>query len=152
MSENRDLRVGPPRRWSVELEGVAWLPRLIDKARAVSGGTLGAYLYGQSPTDSGLLKTLGIGYRSFADLVAHAPDDSGVAAALIARDPEAIARAQAWSADLRRNHKAFLWAMDCDDGYHPGLTWAKRPINTLTNAFTALVKRVIPGPVIPPKP
>jgi len=152
MSENRDLRVGPPRRWSVELDGVAWLPRLIDKARAASAGTLGGYLYGQSPTDSGLLKTLGIGYRGFAELVAQAPDDAGVLAALTARDPEAIARAVVWTADLRRNHKAFLWAMDADDGYNPAVAWAKRPVNVLTNAFTALVKRVIPGPVIPPKP
>jgi hypothetical protein len=152
MTENRDLRVGPPRRWSVELDGVAWLPRLIDKARAASTGALGGYLYGQSPTDSGLLKTLGIGYRSFAELVSRAPDDRMVAALLTARDPEAMTRARAWSEDLRRNHKAFLWAMDVDDGYRPGAAWAKRPVNTLTNAFTALVKRVIPGPEIRPKP
>jgi len=152
MSQNPDLRVDPPRRWSVELDGVAWLPRLIDKARAASNGTLGGYLYGQSPTDSGLLKTLGIGYRSFAELAARAPDDAAVAAALLARDPESIDRARAWSDDLRRNHKAFLWAMDLDDGYHPGTAWAKRPVNALTNAFTALVKRVVPGPVVPPKP
>ncbi|HEY8320532.1 MAG TPA: DUF5069 domain-containing protein [Candidatus Baltobacteraceae bacterium] len=152
MSPNPDLRVDPPRRWSVELDGVAWLPRLIDKARAASSGTLGGYLYGQSPTDSGLLKTLGIGYRSFADLVSRAPDDAAVAAALLARDPESIARARAWSADLRRNHKAFLWTMDLDDGYHPGAAWVKGPVNVLSNAFTALVKRVVPGPVVPPKP
>jgi hypothetical protein len=152
MTQNRDLRTEPPRRWSVELDGVAWLPRLIDKARAATAGTLGGYLYGQSPTDSGLLKVLGLGYRSFAALVAEAPDDAGVAERLTARDPDAIARAQAWSRDLRQNHKAFLWAMDVDDGYLPGAAWAKRPVNALTNAFTALVKRVFPGPAVRPEP
>lgn len=152
MTQNRDLRTEPPRRWSVELDGVAWLPRLIDKARAATAGTLGGYLYGQSPTDSGLLKVLGIGYRSFAALVTEASDDAGVAERLTALDPGAIARAQAWSVDLRRDHKAFLWAMDVDDGYLPGAAWVKRPVNALTNAFTALVKRVFPGPVVRPKP
>ena len=150
MSQNRDLRTGPPRRWSDELDGVAWLPRLIDKARAATAGSLGGYLYGQSPTDSGLLKTLGIGYRAFAALVAEAPDDAGVAAALTARDPQTFDRARAWSEDLRRHHKAFLFVMDVDDGYLAGAAWVKRPANVLTNAFTALVKRVFPGPVVPP--
>lgn len=152
MTEIPDLRVAPPRRWSVELDGVAWLPRLIDKARAAPAGTLGGYLYGQSPTDSGLLKVLGIGYRSFAELVSRAPDDAGVAALLSARDIGTFERARAWSVDLRAKHKAFLWAMDLDDGYHPGAAWAKRPVNVATNAFTALVKRVFPVPVKPLQP
>jgi hypothetical protein len=150
MTEIPDLRLAPPRRWSVELDGVAWLPRLIDKARAAAAGSLGGYLYGQSPTDSGLLNVLGVGYRSFAALVAQAPDDAGVAALLAARDPQTFERARAWSLDLRKNHKAFLWAMDVDDGYNPGAAWAKRPINVLTNGFTSLVKRVFPGPTVPP--
>jgi len=34
----------------------------------------------------------------------------------------------------------------------PFVAWAKRPVNLLTKGFTALVKRIIPGPAIPPKP
>ena len=61
--EARDLTVVPPRRWSESLGGITWLPRLIDKARAALNGTLGSYLYGQSPMDRGLLKQLGLSHQ-----------------------------------------------------------------------------------------
>ncbi len=144
MTEIPDLRLAPPRRWNAELEGIAWLPRLIDKARAVNGGTLGDYLYGQSPTDTGLLRTLGVGYRSFAAMVAAAPDDAAVVAALGARDPEALERGRAFSAELVTHHKLFLFLMDVDDGYAPGYRWFKRPLNAATGAFTGVLKRVFP--------
>lgn len=152
MREFPDLRQGPPRRWSVELDGVAWLPRLIDKARAVRAGTLGAYLYGQSPTDAGLLRTLGLGHRAFLALVGEAPDDAAVAAALTARDPGAMDRARAWSADLRANHKLFLWVMDLDDGYLPGGRWITPVLNLGSGLFTAAIKRLVPVPTPEPLP
>lgn len=69
----RDLRHESPRRWNEQLDGVAWLPRFIDKARAALHGTLGAYLYGQSPVDRDFLHTLGISHRVFAEIVASTP-------------------------------------------------------------------------------
>ncbi|HTU82892.1 MAG TPA: DUF5069 domain-containing protein, partial [Candidatus Acidoferrales bacterium] len=85
-----DLRVGPPRRWSERLAGIYWLPRILDKARAAMAGTLGTYLYGQSPVDRALLRELGMSHRAFAALVHDAGDDEGVVAALQARDPGSL--------------------------------------------------------------
>jgi hypothetical protein len=115
--EAKDLRSGPPRRWSEQLGGIYWLPRLIDKARAAMAGTLGDYLYGQSPMDHGLLRELGLSHREFAVLVKNAGDDAGVLAALEARDPAALSRAKAWSEPLPREHKMFFFFIDIDDGY-----------------------------------
>ena len=80
--EAKDLALGPPRRWSESLGGILWLPRLIDKARAALNGTLGTYLYGQSPMDRGLLDQLGLSHRAFAVIVKNAADDDAVLAAL----------------------------------------------------------------------
>src|SRR5579884_4274192 len=70
-----DLRATPPRRWSDELDGIRWLPRMIDKARAAMKGTLGDYLYGQSPMDRSLLRALGLSYKDFTRIVREAGDD-----------------------------------------------------------------------------
>jgi hypothetical protein len=144
--ESKDLRVSPPRRWSDRLGGICWLPRIIDKARAGLNGTLGSYLYGQSPMDKGLLDQLGVSHREFAVIVKNAPDDDAVLAALTARDPEAVARTRAWSdAEFPARHKLFLKLMDIDDGYTGN---SKRFANALSNAFTALIKRVVPSRAI----
>ncbi|MDP9111911.1 MAG: DUF5069 domain-containing protein, partial [Candidatus Eremiobacteraeota bacterium] len=76
MSE--DLTAGPPRRWTRELDGIRWLPRLIDKTRAALAGTLGDYLYGQSPVDRALLRALGLGYRDFTAIVMQSANDDAV--------------------------------------------------------------------------
>lgn len=135
----------PPRRWSDQLGGIYWLPRLTDKARSALDGKLGGYLYGQSPMDKGLLAQLGLSHRDFAVIVKNAADDDAVLAALSARDPEALARARTWSDELPARHKAFLRLMDLDDGYVGN---ARRISNVFTNAFTALVKRVLPSHAI----
>ncbi len=145
--EARDLRMGPPRRWNESVAGICWLPRLVDKARAALAGTLGGYLFGQSPMDSGLLRRLGLSHTDFARIVHRAPDDAAVLAAIHERDPEALARARAWSdAELPHRHKMFLWIMDFDDGYL-GAPWTalKNVANAGSNAFTALVKRAMPS-------
>lgn len=88
----RDLRTEPPRRWNEELGGVAWLPRIIDKARAHRAGLLGSYLYGHSPYDDAFLGILGLTYAAFSELVAAAADDDAVLRALDARDPVRLER------------------------------------------------------------
>ena len=142
----KDLRAGPPRRWSDRVDGIRWMPRLIDKTRAALAGTLGDYLYGHSPVDRGLLRALGVRYREFSRIVNDAPDDAAVLAALQARSPKSVARARAWSARLPFTHSLFLLALDIDDGYL-GKPWLalKPPLNSCTNAFTRWLKRRFPS-------
>lgn len=144
-----DLRTGSPRRWSESIEGIVWLPRLIDKTRAAHAGTLGPYLFGQSPMDRGLLHSLGIGHTEFARIVARSADDDAVIAALGARDANALERARTWGARLKRKHAWFLFVLDVDDGYAGGFWNAvKLAVTPCANAFTWAVKRVWPSRAI----
>lgn len=139
----KDLRAGAPRRWSDRIDGIGWLPRLIDKTRAAFAGTLGTYLFGQSPIDRGLLRALDLSHRDFAEIVRHAPDDAAVLAALTARDAAAVERARAWSERLQRDYGVFLWVLDVDDGYRA--SWLRGPIMFGANAIAGTVKRVWPS-------
>lgn len=140
-----DLRREAPRRWSEEIDGVIWLPRLIDKTRASLRGTLGAYLYGQSPVDREMLHTLGLGHRVFAEIVAAAPDDRAVLDGLLRRDAFAMDRARRWSASARRRLGAFFYTLDLDDGYAPGMAWCKPIANPLSYGITWVLKRIFPN-------
>ncbi|HEY8313415.1 MAG TPA: DUF5069 domain-containing protein [Candidatus Baltobacteraceae bacterium] len=141
-----DLTAGPPRRWTEELGKIRWLPRLIDKTAAALAGTLGDYLYGQSPVDRGLLRAFGLRYGEFTKIVAGADDDAAVLEALQARVPAGVERARAWSAALPRTHGLFLFVLDLDDGYLGG-GWRvlKAPTNLVANAFTRWLKRRFPS-------
>ncbi len=142
----RDLRREPPRRWNTEIDGIAWMPRLIDKTRAALAGTLGPYLYGQSPIDREFLHSMGLSHRAFAEIVAAAPDDGSVFAAIAGRDPQAIDRARAWSSTLPQRHGSFLAVLDIDDGYTGGAASAIKPVmNALSFALTWTVKRLYPN-------
>lgn len=141
----RDLRREPPRRWNVQIDGVAWLPRLIDKTRASLNGTLGAYLYGQSPVDTEFLRTIGIGHRAFAQIVASAADDQGVVDGLLAHDAATMERGRRWTATAHRRWSAFFYVLDVDDGYAPGMSWIKPLANPLTYGITWLLKRIFPN-------
>ncbi len=105
-----------PRRWNGEVDGIRWLPRMIDKARMRKSGTLGAYLLGHSPVDRALLERMSLTTDQFATLaVAHA-DDAGVLAALRARgiDEERVRR---WSGRFETTWHAYIPVWDVDDGY-----------------------------------
>jgi hypothetical protein len=141
--EARDLRVSPPRRCSERLAGICWLPRLIDKARAALAGTLGTYLFGQSPMDRGLLRVLRLSHREFAVVVMNAPDDDAVLAALETRDPASLARARIWSENLPARHRLFFWLLDVDDGYR--VTRWRAPIAAAANAISRAAKRLWPS-------
>jgi hypothetical protein len=142
-----DLRCEAPRRWSEEIDGVIWLPRLIDKTRASLRGTLGAYLYGQSPIDTDFLHTLGLGHRAFAQIVAAAPDDRAVVDALRNRDASCIERGRRWTATVirTRSWRTFFYGLDLDDGYAPRMLWCKPLANPLTYGITWLMKRIFPN-------
>ncbi|MGB8266977.1 MAG: DUF5069 domain-containing protein [Candidatus Velthaea sp.] len=141
-----DLRTGPPRRWNVAVDGIVWLPRLIDKARAHQAGTLGSYLYGQSPIDDGLLARVGLSYPEFLRLATAAPSDAAVLAALEARVPGATERLQRWSRHLIAKRGAVLAVLDWDDGYIGGKTGqALRPVlKPVVDAAMGLLKGARP--------
>lgn len=144
--EVRDLKHGPPRRWNEELGGIKWLPRLIDKTRAARAGTLGKYLYGQSPVDRSFLHALGLGYRAFTKIVDNALTDDDVFRELHAQSPDGIERARAWSASVPRRFRWFMFVLDLDDGYLD--QWyckaLRGPTTFSANLISATVKRIWP--------
>lgn len=105
-----DLTQSFPRGPRERLAGIAMLPRTIDKARARIAGTLGEYFY-DCPMDKRLFETLGVSGEDFAALVARAPDDDAVVAALRARGPMP-------SGDALESHNAAIgsWSPSSDEG------------------------------------
>jgi hypothetical protein len=105
-----------PRRWSVEVDGIRWLPRLIDKARMNEQGRLGAYLLGHSPVDHAFMTEAGITTADIVDAVRGTSDDAAVLAALRARGwNEAAVRR--WSDRFPRTYRGFIPLWDLDEGY-----------------------------------
>jgi hypothetical protein len=115
--------MGPiPPRWNVEVDGIRWLPRMIEKARMRERGTLGAYLVGHSPVDAALLKRLTITTEAFVQLVTEQPDDISVLVALRRRgfDEPAVRR---WSETFPRDYALYITLWDLDEGYTPPKPW-----------------------------
>jgi len=143
-----DLRSGPPRRWTEAVGGVQWLPRFVDKARALRAGTLGPYLFGQSPIDAEFLKTAGLSYRRFMSIVdAHGADDAAVLAEIEAQRPGAVDRLRAWSETFAKRHRVFMTLLDLDDGYKK--TWYSETLRTLAGVaivppLVALLRKARP--------
>ena len=142
----RDLSKVPPRRWSEELGGIKWLPRLIDKTRATQDGTLGPYLFGQSPMDRSFLRAIGLRHRDLSRIVANSATDDDVFRAIFAQTPDGVERARIWSANLQRRHGWFLFILDLDDGYLDAWHWRvlRVPTTAAANLLTAVVKRIWP--------
>ena len=142
----KDLFHQAPRRWSDTLDGIRWLPRLIDKARAAAAGSLGDYLYGQSPVDRGLLHALALSHRAFAQIVAAAPDDAAVLATLKGGSSDDLAAARAWSDAFPRTHRVLSWVFDVDDGYLGG-PWKllKLPTNVASWVVANGAKKLWPS-------
>jgi hypothetical protein len=106
-----------PRRWNVELDGIRWLPRMIDKARMSEAGTLGTYLIGHSPIDRALLTRLGITTEQFIRIVASESNDAGVLAALRSQPGYDDARVRRWSDRFDRTYRILIRLWDVDEGY-----------------------------------
>jgi quercetin dioxygenase-like cupin family protein len=88
-----DLTAHAPRGLDAELEGYAWLPRMLDKARATLAGTAGSYQFG-CPVDHTCMARLGVTPELVLDLAARYADDRAVLDALRAHGiPPA---AEAW--------------------------------------------------------
>jgi uncharacterized protein DUF5069 len=105
-----------PRRWNTEIDGIRWLPRLIDKARMSHRGELGSYLLGHSPVDHALLTRIGLTTEEFSEIVRHAPDDAGVLAAVRARGLDE-ARVRRWSERFTSTYRTYIKLWDLDEGY-----------------------------------
>jgi uncharacterized protein DUF5069 len=132
-----DLRAGPPRRWNATVDGIVWLPRLADKARAFDAGTLGSYLYGQSPIDDAFLRRAGLDYHGFLEIVRDAPDDDGVLAGIERRNPGATEQLRIFSQRLPQKSALLLWVLEYDEGYvRPWWGGVARPVG---NAAFALI-------------
>jgi len=113
---------GIPPHWDVEVDGIRWLPRMIEKARMRLRGTLGAYLMGHSPVDKALLKRLGIGTEDFVRIVSENPDDAAVLAALRARGFDE-ASVRGWSASFPQRYATYITLWDLDEGYTRAQLW-----------------------------
>jgi Domain of unknown function (DUF5069) len=73
-----DLTKQFPRSPRERLEGVAMLPRTIDKARARKAGTLGEYIF-DCPMDRRLFESMRTDGEEFLGVVTAADDDAAVA-------------------------------------------------------------------------
>ncbi len=76
----KDLNSEVPRSPYEELDGIPWLPRLIDKARAMLAGTLGDYIPYPCGGDRGFLATVGIIPEALREVIASGADDAAIAA------------------------------------------------------------------------
>jgi len=137
-----DLRAAPPRRWNIAVDGIVWLPRLIDKARAYHAGTLGSYLFGQSPVDDSLLERVELAYGEFLALAVAQPSDDAVLAALEARRPGTTERLRRWSERLALKQRRFLALIDWDDGYtgSPSVRALRPVLKPAVDAAMAVLK------------
>jgi Domain of unknown function (DUF5069) len=104
-----------PRRWNTEIDGIRWLPRMIDKARMQQRGELGNYLLGHSPVDHALLTRMNLTTEQFAEIVRHARDDAAVLEAVRASWDEA--RVRRWSERFTSTYRTYIMLWDLDEGY-----------------------------------
>jgi quercetin dioxygenase-like cupin family protein len=77
----KDLSVVEPEPLDCSLEGYAWIPRMLDKARAHLAGTGSSYMFG-CPVDHTCMARLGIAPELVLELAAAHDDDREVLAAL----------------------------------------------------------------------
>jgi hypothetical protein len=137
-----------PRRWTVEVDGIRWIPRMADKARMSAYGTLGAYLMGHSPVDKALLRRLGLTTEEFTQIVAANPDDTSLLAALRAHgfDEDRVRR---WSANFTTTYAAYIPLWDIDEGYRkpsPLLVPLVAFMKVAEGPVMALFRRISPAP------
>lgn len=130
-----------PRRWSDDVDGIRWLPRLIDKARLWNRGVLGAYLFGHSPIDRALLSRLGIATDDFAAIVAASPDDGGVLAALRSRGFDEVA-VRRWADRLPKPYHVLLRLIDLDEGYVEPSRFDRAWMSAFRSAESGLMRLV----------
>lgn len=73
----KDLCIVEPAPLDCELDGYAWIPRMLDKARATLAGTQGRYLFG-CPVDHTCMARLGVSPELVLELAGRYGDDRDV--------------------------------------------------------------------------
>lgn len=81
MSAAKDLSVVEPAPFDSVLDGYAYIPRMLDKARATIAGTNGTYMFG-CPVDHTCMARLGISPELVRELAERFDDDRDVLGAL----------------------------------------------------------------------
>lgn len=138
-----------PRRWSAEIDGIRWLPRMIDKARMSASGALGSYLIGHSPVDKALLARLGLGTEAFVRIATGDADDARVLATLKSQPHYDDVRVRRWSDRFPQTYRLFIRLWDVDEGYVRAslLERAARAIYHLVeDPISALLRKLSPAP------
>ena len=74
-----NLTTDVPRSPYETLDGFAWLPRMIDKARAYFAGTHGAYSPYPCPGDKKFLDFFGLDPKPLGELIKGGADDAAIA-------------------------------------------------------------------------
>ena len=92
-----------PRPMDATIDGYAWLPRMIDKARAAKAGTLGEYYRYPCPIDQTCLGRLGIDADTFAQIADSVATDHDVIHTI--RDIGARTAKEAWFDPVRLNEE-----------------------------------------------
>ena len=77
----KDLTLVKPAPLDCELEGYAWIPRMLDKARASLAGTEGSYMFG-CPVDHTCMARLGVSPELILELAGRHGEDRDVLEAL----------------------------------------------------------------------
>jgi mannose-6-phosphate isomerase-like protein (cupin superfamily) len=77
----KDLTLVEPHPLDSELEGYAWIPRMLDKARATLAGTNGSYMFG-CPVDHTCMARLGVSPELVLELAGRYAEDRDVLEAL----------------------------------------------------------------------
>lgn len=75
-----DLTHEFPRSAFEELNGFAWLPRLIDKVRAGHAGKMGEYSPYPCPGDKGFLKAFGVDAEALKQQILSGADEAAIGA------------------------------------------------------------------------
>lgn len=75
-----DLTRSVPRSPFEEIEGFAWLPRLLDKLRAHHAGTAGDYMPFPCPGDRDFLRHFGLSATDLEAVVRNRADDAAIGA------------------------------------------------------------------------
>jgi len=80
----KDLTVEEPHPLDCRLDGYAWVPRMLDKARATLAGTAGSFMFG-CPVDHTCMARLGVSPERVLELARRHADDRLVLAELQAQ-------------------------------------------------------------------
>lgn len=111
-----------PRSGLDTLNGLPWLPRLLEKARRSEAGraagtdTMNGYLYGDNDfIDAQLLKFLRTDDKTVSELVRQHGDDAEVARILIERSGHDSPEVRAFAEKFRRKNMDFV-LLEADEG------------------------------------